>query len=41
MRIEYDLPESINLMGFAFPEDGNLQDDDSSQSEEEMQNAAN
>jgi hypothetical protein len=35
MRIDFDIPDNINLMGFAFPED-NTFGDNSSESEDEM-----
>jgi len=35
MRIDYEIPDNINLMGFAFPEDNNF-GDDSSHSEDEL-----
>ena len=37
MRIDFDIPESINLMSFAFPEDNKMGDGDSSVSEDDME----
>lgn len=35
MRVDFDIPDNLNLLGFAFPEDNNF-GDDSSNSEDEI-----